>query len=220
MICPNCHKEVISQNLNVQTDIGKCQNCYTLFKISEQMNQTSDPAFDMNDIPKGAWLRQEFNGFVLGASTRHLIALFLVPFMVVWSGGSLGGLYGTQIANGEFDLFMTLFSIPFLIGSVVFWSLTLMVIFGKIEITFDKEGGTVFTGIGKIGIKRHFIWKEISSIEEGSYNLQYPGKAGNAIVMKGKKRIRFGMGLNEERKYYLLQTLKKLHSDYKTQAHF
>ena len=50
----------------------------------------------------------------LGATTRSPIAFFLVPFMCVWSGGSLGGVYGSQVLNGEFDLGISLFGIPFI----------------------------------------------------------------------------------------------------------
>jgi hypothetical protein len=59
---------------------------------------------DLDDPPRGAWYQVEFNGFVVGATTRHPIPLFLVPFMCVWSGGSLGGIYGSEFVHGTFDL--------------------------------------------------------------------------------------------------------------------
>ena len=43
------------------------------------------------------------DGFRLTLSTRSCIAFFLVPFTLFWAGGSLGGIYGTQIAKGEFN---------------------------------------------------------------------------------------------------------------------
>lgn len=61
------------------------------------------------------------NGFEISATTESPIAFFLVPFMLVWSGGSLGGIYGTQIANGHFNLFLSLFGIPFCNGDNIIW---------------------------------------------------------------------------------------------------
>ena len=209
MNCPNCRATIPIQNINIQTDIGKCDACGSIFKVSDAFTELN-PRFDINQTPAGAWYRQNFSQTTIGATTRSYAAFFLVPFMIVWSGGSLGGIYGTQIISGEFNPFMSLFGIPFLIGSVVFWSLALMAIWGKVELTFNHQGGTIFTGLGKIGITKHFQWNEISKIDEGSSNHRYPGGHGAQIVLKKKKRYSFGSGLNEERRYYLLQALKKI----------
>ena len=65
--------------------------------------------------------------------------------MLVWSGASLGGIYGTQIIDREFDLIQSLFGIPFILGSLLFWTLALMAIWGKVEITLNNKGGKIFT---------------------------------------------------------------------------
>jgi hypothetical protein len=164
----------------------------------------------LNNTPSGAWIDKEFNKTTLGATTRSPIAFFLVPFMLVWSGGSIGGIYGNQIISGVFDPFMSLFGIPFIIGSVIFWTLTLMAIWGKIEIVLTNDGGEIFTGIGNIGIKKRFMWKEVSSITEEKSNLSYSGSKGGLILIEGKNRIEFGRGLNSERSYYILKSLQKI----------
>jgi hypothetical protein len=128
--------------------------------------------------------------------------------MLIWSGMSLGGIYGSQIIEGKFNPAMSLFGIPFLIGSVIFWSLALMAIWGKVEITISQHGGTVFTGLGKIGLKKHFTWKEISKITEKSTLINYPGKRGNSTQLTGSKSISFGSGLNESRKFYMIRSLQ------------
>ena len=220
MNCTKCKTPIGKENLNIMTDLGQCSHCGHIFKISESLTDTVDDHFDINNAPKGAWVKKDFNQMVIGASTRSPLAFFLVPFMIVWSGASIGGIYGTQIISGEFNIFMSLFGIPFLFGSFIFWSLALMSIWGKVEITIDKQGGTIFTGIGSVGRNKKFTWDEISSVNENlvlySYN-RSRNNSGNSIVLEGKRRISFGSRLNENRRFYILKalqiTLKKIKSN-------
>jgi len=210
MKCPNCNTEVQKQNINIQADVAQCHNCDSIFKISENLDDGNADGFDLNNPPKGAWIRNEMNQIVIGGTTRSPIAFFLIPFMVIWSGGSLGGIYGTQLAQGKFDPLMSLFGIPFLIGSIIFWSLALMSIWGKVELTLDKQGGRVFTGLGSIGLRKRFTWDEVSTVKEKQSNINYPGNQGGSIVLEGKRRISFGMGVKESRRYYIYRALKSI----------
>lgn len=220
MKCPKCSTEVSKQNINIQTDVAQCQNCEAIFKISENLDESNADGFDLNNPPKGVWIRNEMNQIVIGATTRSPIAFLLVPFMIVWSGGSIGGIYGTQLANGEFDPFMSLFGIPFLIGSIIFWSLALMAIWGKVELTLDKQGGRAFTGLGNIGLSKRFTWDEVSTVKEKQSNFNYPGNQGGSILLEGKRRISFGMGVKESRRYYIYRALKSIISKMKANKSF
>lgn len=220
MKCPNCYKEVINENINIQTDVAQCQNCNNIFRISESLSVINEDDFDVNNPPQGAWIRKELNHLVIGATTRSPIAFFMVPFMIVWSGGSVGGIYGTQLVNGEFDPFMSLFGIPFLIGSILFWSLALMAIWGKVELTLDRKGGKVFTGLGSIGLSKNFTWDEVSIIAEKQSNANYPGGQGNTIQLSGKRRISLGTGLKESRRYYLFRALQSILPKAKSNRNF
>jgi len=117
----------------------------------------------------------------------------------------LGGIYGSQIISGEFSIIPTLFGIPFLLGSILLWAITLMAIWGKVEITITENGGRVFTGLGKMGIKKNFRWAEISRITEMPTLMNYPGKKGNSIRLVGKDSLSFGSGLNLSRKFYVMR---------------
>jgi hypothetical protein len=209
MKCPKCNTEISNNNINIQTDIAQCPNCNYIFKISENLFEADD-TFNINEPPPGAWITKDIDQTVIGATTRSPIAFFLVPFMVVWSGGALGGLYGSQILSGHFSPGLSLFGIPFIIGSVIFWSVALMAIWGKVEVTLDKEGGKIFTGIAKLGLTKQFKWNEVSSITEGKMGFRYPGSTAGQILLEGKNRIGFGSGLNEARTYYLLRSLQKI----------
>ena len=210
MKCPKCNSQIHNDNINVNTDVAQCIKCDFVFKISENLENYIDDGFSVNNSPNGTWYKTDFNETIIGATTRSPIAFFLVPFMLVWSGGSIGGIYGTQLAKGEFDLFQSLFGIPFLIGSIIFWSFALMSIWGKVELTLNNQGGKVFTGIGNIGLVKRFVWNDIKTIKEKQTNFNYPGSQGGNLVFEGKKRISFGLGVKEERRYYLFRAIKSL----------
>lgn len=217
MKCPNCSTEIEKENINIKTDIAQCTSCGSIFKISEQISSTSSDSFDINVPPKGTWLVKEMHSTKIGASTRSPIAFFLVPFMLVWSGGSIGGIYGSQILTGEFNLMMSLFGIPFILGSIIFWSIALMAIWGKVELTLDKSGGKIFTGLGNIGYTQRFIWEEISMVieKQKSFTSNYEG-----IQLEGKRRITFGIGLRSSRRYYLYKALQIILQKVKTSKTF
>jgi hypothetical protein len=220
MKCPICNTEIHNQNINIQTDVAQCQSCNNIFKISENLVESNLGGFDINNPPKGTWIRNEMNQIVIGATTRSPIAFFIVPFMMVWSGVSIGGIYGTQIAKGEFDPTISLFGIPFLIGSIIFWAFALMTIWGKVELTLDKQGGKTFTGLGGIGLTKKFTWDEVSAVREKQSNFNYPGSQGGSILLEGQRRISFGMGVKESRRYYLFRALKDVLSKIKSNKNF
>ena len=151
------------------------------------------------------------NGVAIDASTRSPIAFFLVSFMLVCSGGALGGIYGTQIMNGEFNLMMSLFGIPFLAGSVLFWAIAIMAVAGKVEVTIRGKLGQVFVGVGSLGWKRPFRLDEVESItEEVTESRSQKGgrTTSHKILINCPKPVRFGSGLNDERRQFIIQALR------------
>jgi hypothetical protein len=211
--CPTCRQPLLAENINVQTDLAVCKACGNVARVSELADMDFD-ARAVANVPAGAWTHQYRGETVVGATTRSPVAFFLVPFMCVWSGGSLGGIYGAQLTNGKFDPVISLFGLPFLIGSVFFWSIALMAICGKVEIKVHEGAGTIFTGVGRIGWKRAFNLDDIESIEEGAARTgtsgKYPLFNGGTIVLRGKTLLSFGNNLNEARRYFIFQTLRQL----------
>ncbi len=206
MNCPLCNAALQPEAINIQKDIAKCNTCGHVFAISSVFRHVSK--FDVNLPPKGAWYTSDFVTTTVGATTRSPLAFFLAPFMVVWSGGSLGGIYGMQFVSGKFNLILSLFGIPFLIGSIVFWGVAMMAIFGKIEVTFDQESGKIFTGIGKLGYTKRFLWKDVEAVEESMSNVRTQGSQQYQINLVGQTRVSFGTGLSNERRYYIMNVLR------------
>ncbi len=181
--------------------------------IQKTFDGKSQGSFDMNNPPKGAYINHLPDGVQIGAITRSWMAAFLIPFATVWSGGSLGGIYGSQILSGEFNIVMSLFGIPFLLGSVLIWSMALMMIAGKTEITLDSKGGHIFTGLGKIGQNKRFLWSDVNSVrEEVSVSSSSNGGSTTThyITLEGQRQIRFGSYLSTENRYYMIKTLEQL----------
>lgn len=205
VLCPKCSAPVPTDQVNMAKDLAYCPQCRDAFSISETIGGSPD-ADTFVEPPPGTWRRVEDGASIIGASTRSPIALFLIPFMGVWSGTSLGGIYGSQIIKGEFDLFRSLFGIPFLLGTVMLGSVALMAVFGKVEVTIGRTSA-VFVGIGPVGWTRRFDWSTVTSIREDSNGGRGSSKV---IVLEGKDRLAFGTGLNESRRYFLLRTLKQL----------
>ena len=212
-ICPNCKAEIPLADVNVSTEIALCRRCGTTSSFSEAVATSSTPV-DLSRPPKGTWLTRRGNGFELGVSTRHPIAFFLVPFACVWSGGSMGGIYGTQISKGQFNLFMSLFGLPFLVGSIFLVGFTLMTICGKIVLRVDGSQGLLFTGIGPIGFRRHFNWSSVRAIRRS----QRMGRNSthDEITIDADKELRFASGIKTERLEFLIAALREMQKEYKS----
>lgn len=207
--CPKCKHEVDTTDINVAADIAHCKKCNEVFSLSELLNKDVIKSFDLTNPPSGSWFKRLPQGFQVGVSTKSFAAFFIIPFMVVWSGASLGGIYGSQIISGKFDPFMSFFGIPFLLGSVIFWAIGLMFIFGKVTVTVEQNNCTIFTGIGSIGWSRYCKWNEISSVYDYVSTTSRNNRS-STIVLEGKKRVSFGSLVKSERKYFMIQALRKM----------
>ena len=208
--CPACREAIPAESINVAKDVALCPACHEAFALSELVAQGRETDFDLGEPPSGTWFRTEANGWELGGTTRHPIAFFLVPFMCVWSGFSLGGIYGTQIVQGKFNLLMSLIGLPFVAGTVLFGSIMLMAIVGKVTIRVDDGEGVIFTGVGDLGWSRRFRWDDVNRVEEIVTTFQSPGNSGRMLALEGKTRLTFGSMLNQGHRYFFLQVLRRM----------
>jgi hypothetical protein len=152
----------------------------------------------MDAPPKGVWFRESIDGFRLGLSARSSAAWFLVPFMTLWSGLSLGAIYGTQIASGHFSLGASLFSIPFIVASLLFWPMALMTVVGRRELTVRGTEARYFVGFGPIGLRRHFAWSKVNSVREMK-----------GLVLEGEVTLDLFGSPNDEQRTFLLGALRR-----------
>jgi len=207
MSCPRCGAQIAVSDVNVQQNVALCRACKSLFGASELAHGA--PLVRDLSCPPGAWDTRDGDERRLGATTRSGAAFFLVPFMCVWSGGSLGGIYGMQIATRHFSLGLSLFGIPFVLGTLLFGTIALMSVLGRVEVRIRGDEGVVFTGVGPLGWTRRFSLSDFGTISEvfraGRHN-----SSQNAIVLEGARRLEFGSMLSTERRYFLMESLRPL----------
>jgi hypothetical protein len=210
--CPLCRSPIGLDDINVATDIALCRRCGKTFSFSGLVGGSANAAPDLTTPPNGAWFEQLANGFRTGATTRSWMALFVVPFTCVWSGMSLGGIYGKQISSGLFDPTSSLFGVPFLLGSVFLIGYCAMTTMGKVELSQRGGSLSVFTGIGRLGWTRNYLWSDFSSAREDSRRngVNWNRQQGVVIVLEGKRRAAFGTMLSEERRYFVLSALRQM----------
>jgi len=207
--CPVCRSTIATDDINVSTDLALCRACGKSFRFSEIVSELAVSGPDLNAPPAGAWYQPLPDGFTVGASTRTWQAAFLIPFTCVWSGFSMSGIYGSQIAKGHFDLGSSLFGIPFLIGTCVLISLCALYSAGRVAVTLSSGRLSIFTGVGLIGWTRSYSWSEFRTVREdltsGAFNTNRRGKS---IYLEGSRRVGFGSLLSDERRYFVASALR------------
>ncbi len=210
ILCPTCNKPIPPADFNIATDVAFCRACNKTIAISEVVRGfTKQPVAAGPAAPtSGTWFHDDGVETRIGASTRSPVAFFVVPFAAIWSGFSLGLIYGSQITSGKFNVVYSLFGIPFLLASLVIWSMALMLIAGKIEVRLRSGEGVIFTGMGPIGRTKRFSVSEITTIREDWSGLRTNRQPRKMIILEGARRITLGTMLNEPRRYFLLQSLR------------
>jgi hypothetical protein len=208
MYCPECRAEIPLTDVNVATDLALCRRCGKNFSYAEIAAEPEIP-IDTSRPPSGAWLQRTARGFEVGASARSPVAFFLVPFMCLWSGLSLGGIYGRQIMRGRFDLAQSLFGLPFLLGTIVLGFVALVTLFGKTSIRVENNLATAFFGIGPIGRRRRFRWDQVTAIRQTT-SATRNGQPMYDITIDAERPIRVGWGMRAPRQQFMLAALRQM----------
>jgi hypothetical protein len=211
-LCLRCRNRLPSADINVSVDTALCRRCGASFRFSELVQPYGATVFDVSNPPLGASFNTTAGGFITGATTRSSQAWFLVPFMLVWSGFSLGGLYGSQFQAGRFDLGQSLFGIPFVLGTMLFGSQAIMTACGRIAVARSGDEGTVFEGVGPFGWTRRFRWSDLESVTEGEASYGPRGGPNYRVItlsFRSRERpsLQFGTLLSEERRWFLISAL-------------
>jgi hypothetical protein len=209
ILCPSCRVAIPLDDVNVATDIALCRQCGQTWSYAELNEESKISDSIPQSPPSGTWYQETGpRSFTIGSTTRSAIAFFLVPFMCVWSGFSLGGIYGTQFIKGHFNLGESLFGIPFVLGTLLFGSIAVMSVCGKVTVSVDGDDGVIFTGVGPIGWRRRFNWRNVASIRR-TEKVGSRGSVSEQITFDGEKRLNFATGIKTERLDFMLAMLRK-----------
>jgi hypothetical protein len=207
--CPLCRSAIAADDVNVATDIALCRACgkTSAFSVVSGVAEVSldalhkpPPSIRLNRDPRGAR--------TLVYRRASPILWFLVPFAAFWSGGSMWGIYGRQLAKGQFDLTQSLFGIPFVIGTVILLGVIAYLAFGRWQINLRGGAGTVFTGVGPFGWTRRFSYNRQSVVSLRSTNV-----SRNDVPLKGvlvrtnDTDFVFGALMNEDARRFIAASI-------------
>lgn len=208
--CPTCKKTISGSSINVEKDLAHCIDCNEVFSISPFIKKEASSLKHVNldNPPKGIYFNESEGEFKLTIPTRSYGALFLIPFTLAWGGGSMIGIYGTQLYNLKFSVVQSLFGLPFLIGTIVLTGLSLMSIMGKILITLNNSECIVFTGVGNLGIIKTCKLSENTDVEEQAYTSNNNNQ-NSTIQITGINQISFGSFLNRDQKLFVIKYLRE-----------
>jgi len=209
--CPECRSAIPLDDVNVATDLALCRRCGKTHSYSDLVKDEETGPVDLMRPPKGAWFRQDMSGFEVGATTRSAAAFFLVPFMTLWSGFSLGGIYGSQIVNGKFNAGMSLFGLPFVLGTIIFGSITLMAVCGKVVVRVQGDRGEAFTGVWRFGWRRRFDWDKVTAVRL-TERVKRRDTNMEQLLLDGPKPVTIAAGLARERLRFMAAALRRVHS--------
>jgi len=164
--CPDCGLPIETADLAPAQGVAVCRFCekpHPLAACQEAIPFEQRNIIPEHTLPKGVQLEETMDGFRLTLSTRSCIAFFLVPFTMFWAGGSVGGIYGMQIAKGEFNLVMSLFGLPFLAGSVLLIALTVMAVAGRCVVELARGKLSIRTGALGVYRTQSAAWDDVLS---------------------------------------------------------
>lgn len=182
--CPACGLPILPTEITPAGDLAFCRLCErtsTVDACRAAKPLAQHPA-SSEATPKGLQLTENLTGFQVVLSTASWSALIIWPFMLVWAGGSLGGIYGPQIKSGEFSWLMSLFGLPFLAGSVILFGVAFMSTFGRVIVESGQDG---LLRIRKGGLGLYWTksaaWMDVVSAEvveetrrrKGSYTISF-----------------------------------------------
>jgi hypothetical protein len=207
--CPECGLPIEAADLAPAQGVAVCRFCEKPHPLAacqdavpyEQRNILPEQA-----VPKGVQLEDTMDGFRLTLSTSSCIAIFFIPFTLVWAGGSLGGIYGMQIAKGDFNLMMSLVGLPFLVVSIFLIAITVKTVAGRCVV--ELAGGQFSIRTGAMGVYRtqSVAWDDVLSCRlteatsrgRSSYSPTYKVE----VAFEGGKTLKLG-GTEAERETVL-----------------
>ena len=222
--CPKCGHDVPLDKINVAKDIMLCPSCGETSCFSDVVGEIDERrhADDVRGRLNGAppkHLKVECDPMdptgriVLTQRKFSKGALFLVPFTCVWAGGSMGLIYGTQIYSGKFNLAVSLFGIPFLLGSLFLGFICLFALgAGKHMLTLERGKGRFFWGIGPIGFWRNFTYDRQTKVEQGYTRYQSNGQSQLELHLThpgGSDTVHICTGMDEDSIDYVEAVLKR-----------
>ncbi|HEV7404137.1 MAG TPA: hypothetical protein VGO11_14450 [Chthoniobacteraceae bacterium] len=238
--CPQCGKPIAEAEVNVGKGVAYCRRCHLLHDLSELLESAElDFAPELAAPPAGTWLREDGFGTVVGATHRSLGQAAGTLFAMIFCCGivsvfvtlaTLSTLQQFGIAppswlpkvtghgshndfpHGGFLIFLWLFLTPFIaicLGLILSFLSTLC---GRTEVRFTGADCSVYVGLGPLGYRRRFDPARVRSVKivAGSWTKNNQPQYVIRMESEGRKPLKFGSMLREDRKRYLAAQVQRL----------
>lgn len=187
--CPECGANVPLADMNVAADVALCRSCGARSRIAE-LRESGDEASDYKALsgpaPKHVTVIRDMNDPSGKVELRYWrfnpVVLFLIPFTCVWSGMSIGGIYGSQVVKHAIDWKLSLFGIPFLIGTVVLVGVILNLLFARRRLFLEYRHGSYSSKVFGIGRTHHFDLTRETELSVDQAAMQPKGQVANFMI--------------------------------------
>ena len=209
--CLHCGQPLDLQDTNVATDVALCRACGRSMPFSAVSGTDELAAIDLAQPPRGVKVGHSLiSGIEVTYRRFNPTVLFLIPFTLLWSGVSIGGIYGSQFAKGEFDPGTSLAGLPFLIGTVVLLSVITYMLFGHWRISIDRGTARIFNGVGPVGRHREITLAPGTVVRVAPSNLRINRQQRQEIQVTTEGRtVKFGAGLPDDVRDFFAALLGK-----------
>ncbi|MBL6446616.1 hypothetical protein JMN32_09860 [Fulvivirga sp. 29W222] len=202
MNCIKCNAEVPERNINIHEDIVICDACGIKFSPSDTVKNYSKGPVDLTNPPKGIKVTKTAGNLMVIINIRSWTSVFWIFFSAILSVVFV--LLTMTFKMSE----MALHIIGVAVALIFVWVQTLLKMFGRIELKFDNHIGHFFIGVGNLGLKKSFLWRDIRSMEDELLQrkrlLDLDGEfASRTLVLRGIKNISFMVALNQDKRNYL-----------------
>lgn len=208
--CPSCSAAIAMDDVNVAKDIALCRACGKTASFAALQSSGKLAEVDLASPPRHVRDAQDPQyDLSLIYHRKSPVLFFLVPFTLLWSGGSLGGIFIAPLMQVK-PVENALFGIPFLIGTVVLLGVIAFLLAGGWRIRVSGNEGTAFCGIA-FGWTRRFILDRTSQITLANCGASVNDKPVPCIrIDTGSTSCAFGAFIHEDSKHYIAARLRQL----------
>ena len=212
LTCPNCEKDILSDDINIDKGLAKCSQCHVLFNIENEVG-VAPKKEEIFVIPKGIEVLKMFSELEIKINWRHTASKFLMLFTLIWNG-ILFPMALIIIISEEMAMLLFM-SIHIAVGvGLLYWSLAAL--FNTTYITVDSYYINIQHRPFQLFFKEHQI--ETKDVEQlyvkkysnGSTNGNPNYVYGVVAIMKSKEEIKIIKGINKpQQALYIEQEIEK-----------
>lgn len=209
--CPFCKADISLEDVNVANDIALCRACGKTSSFA-MLSSMSEVSFDNSkEPPRHIRIASDSTGDIKIVYRKlSPVLFFLIPFTLLWAGGSMTGIYIVPLLTGKMNMENALFGIPFLLGSMILVSIVTFMLFGRWELALRGGNGSAFIGVGPLGWTRYFSYNSKSTVCMRSTGVRVNNVPQEGIcVLNGSEEIVFGSTIAPDAKRYLAAAIMR-----------